>query len=251
MKGGMDGRKIALVNVGSNTEHGSLRSPLFNDGTFEFVPIPDDKIEGLPTYASFKTSGGVAASEFIPRSFLNKTMHDDPEFLTHTFGDRPENAPRVANLKRLVNGDSILFLARLVEWKGRRSWGKGGFFLIGELVLDGIVKKADLAANSQLVNIVRNNAHVKRWLLRPDIEPDNFWIFIGARESRRFLRAVPFDMAMAQKVLLSSGGKQIETRLGRTENEIINFYTRAARIIQDPSRIEMLRGHISMHCSES
>ena len=33
--------RIFLVNVGVNAGHGGARSPLFADGTFEWVPIPE------------------------------------------------------------------------------------------------------------------------------------------------------------------------------------------------------------------
>jgi hypothetical protein len=35
-------RKIFIINVGVNASHGRLRSPIFRDETFEFMPIPED-----------------------------------------------------------------------------------------------------------------------------------------------------------------------------------------------------------------
>jgi hypothetical protein len=244
----MPDHKVAIINVGSNTSHGSLRSPLFSDHAFEFVPIPDDQVEGLPTYADFKTQGNRAGSEFIPQSFLSRTMHDDPEFVSNTYGDHPETVLRAINLRKLNKGDSLFYLARLVEWDEQKGWGRGSFYLIGELVLDRVVKKSDLVADSQLVNTVKNNAHVKRWLARPDMGHDNFWVFVGSGESKRFVHAVPFGLDIAQKVMLSSQGTVIVRDEGKTENQVIGSYARACRLIEDSSRIELLREHISKHC---
>jgi len=244
----MADHKVAVINVGSNTSHGSLRSPLFSDGTFEFVPIPDDQVEGLPTYADFKPQGNRAGSEFIPQSFLSRTMHDDPEFVSNTYGDHPETVPRAMNLKKLNKRDSLFYLARLVEWDEQKGWGRGSFYLVGELVLDRVVKKSDLETNSQLVEIAKNSVHVKRWLAKPDLGHDNFWVFVGSGESRRFTRAVPFGLEIAQKVMLSSRGTVIVRDEGETENQVIGSYARACRLIEDSARIELLREHISKHC---
>lgn len=244
----MADRKAAIINVGSNTSHRSLRSPLFSDRTFEFVPIPDDQIDGMSTYADFKATGNRVGSEFIPQHFLRKPMHDDPEFVGNTYGDHPETILRARNLRKLNKGDSLFYLARLVEWGGKNSWGRGSFYLIGELVLDRIVKKSDLMSNPQIVNTVKNNAHVRRWLARPDLEHDNFWVFVGSGESKRFIHAVPYDLDIAQRVMLSSRGTVIAREEGKTENQIIGSCARACRLIEDSYRIGLLREHISNHC---
>jgi len=57
-------------------------------------------------------------------------------------------------------------------WNGIIEIGeKPGFYLVGKLVLDKIIKKSDLENNPTLIPTVQNNAHVKRWLIEPKTEP--------------------------------------------------------------------------------
>ena len=42
--------RIYLANVGANSSHRHIVSPIFEDGTFEFLPIPehDRNLDGVP-----------------------------------------------------------------------------------------------------------------------------------------------------------------------------------------------------------
>jgi hypothetical protein len=239
--------KIAIINVGANVSHGSLRSPIFADRTFEFIPIPEGYVDGLDRYSSFACRSGRAVREFVPDSYLEQAMHNDPEFETFTYGDVPESNSRAANLKKLNPGDSVLFLARLVEWDDERGWGNGGFFFVGDLVLRRVVNKSDLSEDPRLVKLVENNAHVKRWRLNPYLEPHNFWVFVGSDRSARYQHAVPFDGKMLTDVLRKADGSPVSRKEGMTDNLFIGCNTRACRIIESQSRIEMLRKHIAEH----
>jgi hypothetical protein len=175
--------KIAIINVGANAASGTLRSPIFRDRTFEFVPTKTDNPHnppGFDTFSGFKSFGGMSINEFIPKKFFSESMHNDPEFITHTYGDWPENEPRSTNLKKLNKGDTLYYLARLVEWENG-NWGKAGFYLVGKLVIDKTIKKSDIERNPALIQEVQNNAHVKRWLKEPKTEQKNFWILVGVR----------------------------------------------------------------------
>lgn len=234
--------KIAIINVGANSNSGALQSPLFKDRTFEFVPVKtDNPVSGLETFSEFKSFNGKPTTEFIPNKFLSEMMHNDPEFVTNTYGDTPDK--RSANLKRLNKGDTLYYLARLVEWDNG-NWGKAGFYLIGSLVLDKIIKKSDLEKNPDLIQTVKNNAHVKRWLIKPDAEPDNLWVLVGSDQSKRFVHAVPFDKNIVQKVLLRRDGAQIKFKQGKSDLQTIGEDTRPCRIIDDPARIKILEEHV-------
>ena len=172
-------------------------------------------------------------------------MHNDPEFDTFTYGDVPESNSRAANLKRSSPGDSILFLARLVQWDEEKGWGNGGFFFVGDLVLERIITKSDLSVDSGLLKLVENNAHVKRWRLNPYLEPHNFWVFVGSDRSARYHHAVPFDVKMLTKVLRMADGRLVSRKEGMTDNLFIGCNTRACRVIESPLRIEILRKHIA------
>ena len=125
--------KYGIINVGVNTSHGSLKSPIFEDNTFEFVPIPEKKCLDyykIPKYKElhFRYKN---YSKFIPKNKFEVRAHNDPEFHTFTYGDYPTKSPRAANLKRIEPGDILVFLARLVLWGGGRYLGPPGFFLVG------------------------------------------------------------------------------------------------------------------------
>lgn len=236
-------KKIAIINVGANAASGTLRSPIFKDRTFEFVPVKtDNPVPGLETFSEFKSFNGKPTTEFIPKKFLSEMMHNDPEFVTHTYGDTPDK--RSANLKRLNKGDTLYYLARLVECDNG-NWGKAGFYLVGSLVLDKIIKKSDLEKNPDLIQTVKKNAHVKRWLIKPDAEPENLWVLVGSNQSKRFIHAVPFDKNIVQKILLSGDGTPIKWDSDKTDLQTIGSYTRACRIIDTPSRIKILEDHVS------
>jgi len=244
----MTDRQVVIINVGANVSHGSLRSPLFRDHTFEFVPISEGYVDGLPRFSSYKSKCGRPPEDFIPKGYLNQAMHDDPEFETYTYGDSPENNPRAANLRRLVRGDSILFLARLVEWNEVDGWGLAGFYLVGELVLDRVVRRSELVADPELARPVSHNAHVIRWLLNRYLEPHNFWVFIGSRESRRFVHAVPFDGELMTRVLVAADGSTLKRHKEMTDLLFVGSNTRACRIIDDSNRVRILDEHIRRHC---
>lgn len=341
-------RKIAIINVGANAKSGTLRSPIFRDRTFEFVPTKTDNpvtLVGLDTFSEFKSFNGRPITDFIPEKFLSESMHNDPEFVTHTYGDTPESVPtssmlyffswddipgnengrlieflnryfginwvktakidkidggrtiklsagknllslklddekpnvdlkfydgrtntlykfitkmennklniysklisssRASNLKKLNEGDTLYYLARLVGWDNG-TWGKPGFYLIGKLVRDKIIKKSDLEENRTLIPTVQNNAHVKRWLIKPEAEPWNFWVLVGSDQSKRFVHAVPFDKNIVQKILLRRDGAQIKFKQGKTDLQTIGEDTRPCRIIDNPERIKILEEHV-------
>ncbi|MDI6807351.1 MAG: hypothetical protein QMD14_06155, partial [Candidatus Aenigmarchaeota archaeon] len=105
--------RIFIINVGVNASHGKLKSPIFEDGSFVFVPIPERRNPTctlLPTYRSLFAN----ALEYIPESYYDVRVHSDPEFETFTYGDYPTKKPRAALLKCIEKGDFLFFLARLV-----------------------------------------------------------------------------------------------------------------------------------------
>ena len=125
--------RIFLINVGVNASHGNLRSPIFRDNAFEFIPIPETGrrvscpgCSTLPRYKDLLTNNGINILQIIPKSFSDLRVHNDPEFISFTYGDYPNSSPRAANLKKATKGDFIFFLARLVS-HNNGSFGKGGF----------------------------------------------------------------------------------------------------------------------------
>ncbi len=129
--------KLYVANVGVNAHAGrwGLRSPVFPDGTFEFVPIKEEsrfsQVSGIPSYNEVPswTDRTDSLGEFLPERVRSYRAHADPEFETFTYGDI--QSPRASNLTDLVPGDQLWFLARLWNHDGARWTGSSGFCFVG------------------------------------------------------------------------------------------------------------------------
>lgn len=231
------------MNVGVNASHGNLRSPIFKDSAFEFVPIPEagrrvscPECSTLPRYRDLATNNGVDILQIIPKSCRDLRVHNDPEFISYTYGDYPCISPRAANLKRAANGDFLFFLARLVM-HNNGSFGSGGFYLIGYFEIEDILKDVKSKPNDAVLEVFGKNAHVLRGLYSQEYW-DGFWVFKGSKRSCRFRCAVPFDKEFCDSVLLDAKGKKLDWPSHRRELQIIGSYTRTCRIIYEKDSID-------------
>jgi hypothetical protein len=60
---------VVLLRVGIDTGWGGIHSPLFHDGTFEFVPIPDSRGLDERKYGNSKGRAGRAFAEYFPKRY--------------------------------------------------------------------------------------------------------------------------------------------------------------------------------------
>ena len=105
--------KVLLLRVGMDLGFGGL-GPLFPDGTFEYVPIPDDPrlvSERSLFFRDIPARTGGSVAQFIPERHKGSPAHYDPEFDTFTYGDPSRNKRR--QLLRLCEGDMLVFYAGL------------------------------------------------------------------------------------------------------------------------------------------
>ena len=191
--------RLYVVNVGVNTADAAkrgLRSPVFPDGTFEFVPIKEEsrfsQAEGIRSYSDLPSWTGRARSlaDFLPERIRLYRAHADPEFETFTYGDIL--SVRAANLAGVEPGDQLWFLARLWDHDGTRWTGASGFYFIALLEVE---QNRCFAAGTRPEGIppalrerIGNNAHYHR-LLAGDTAA--FRILCGRQAaSWRFLRAL-------------------------------------------------------------
>jgi hypothetical protein len=109
--------KVALVRVGIDSGCGGMQGPLFQDGAFEYIPIPDDFGIDRRTYGNTPGRHGRRLVEYFPPSrrarMSNRSIHVDPEFATCTYGDP---APPKSGLRRLERGDLLIFYCGLEGW---------------------------------------------------------------------------------------------------------------------------------------
>ena len=158
-------RSIA-INVAANTNEPGVRGPLYPDGSFEYVPIPESEptAEPVPTYADLDLDTD------IPEDARDSPVHLDPEFPEYprceryTYGD--EHGVKAGPLSELSAGDDVLFYATLSTAADAPDWAAPdwGAFVIGRfrLARDPVTGEAyrDLPAEERAP--FANNAHVKR-----------------------------------------------------------------------------------------
>ena len=94
-----------------------MNGPLFPDGSFDYIPIPDGHDLDPRTYGNSTGRHGRKLVEYFPDSrrdrMADKSIHFDPEFSTFTYGD-PTTLK--SGLQRLSPGDLLVFYCGLAGW---------------------------------------------------------------------------------------------------------------------------------------
>ena len=235
--------KIFLINVGANTSHSSLaRSPIFGDNTFIYIPFPHrDEREAKPY--------PIAARPFVNNVDTYET-HSDPDWENLSYGDYCANA-RATALRQASYEDILLFWALLWRNNGK-TWktftGKKGWYLIGALRIDEILKEGQKPQDATASNVqtAAQNAHFLNG--RGVLEPHNF-VFIGSKShSCLFPKAVEFlvdesesdllfrTVRTAKGALLAPNGKPHWSSATRTCRAVWNLDSAEQR-----SRAELVR----------
>ncbi len=126
--------KGMLLRVGIDRGCGGSLGPLFGDGSFEYIPIPEGKpTRGAPSYAHLMGRCGRPLSEFVRAPLRDAIPHNDPEFATYTYGDPTSNKRR--QLLRLDRGDVLAFYAGLQPWNGE---DVARLYIIGYLTVKAV-----------------------------------------------------------------------------------------------------------------
>lgn len=181
--------QVVLLRVGIDTASDGMLGPVFEDGTFEYVPIPDDHCLDSRTYGSARGRHGASLLEYFPENlqtkYRNQPIHFDPEFKTFTYGD--PTTPK-ASLRRLQKGDLLVF------YGGLRGWDihvKPGLYIIGyfRILCAGL---ATDFGRLDLKRLFAGNFHVMhRSVFRE--QRSKLVLVKGARGSRLLSKAVPIS----------------------------------------------------------
>ena len=178
--------KIAMLRVGIDTGSGGMHGPLFQDGTFEYIPIPDDFGIDERTYGNTTSISGKKLIEYFPDSrrnrAANQSIHFDPEFTSFTYGDP---TPPKAGLRRLEQGDMLVFYCGL---EGRDFASPPALYLIGYFEVLAARRANDFSAN-ELEVLFSENYHVKH----RDIferQKNELILVKGSSQSRMLKKAV-------------------------------------------------------------
>src|SRR5215467_13668371 len=278
-----DYRHVYLVNVGVNLAH-KLRSPIFLDARFEFVPIPEEGNVGECVRADTRpiTYGDLFCynssrkllslfSHKLQDEFANRVVHYDPNLNNindtlhagFTYGDVPYTNARASSLRGAQPGDLLFFLANLARYDcDRASFIKGqrALYLIGcieiDIVMEYIPEKKLLydPFSGDYCDVLQcaKNAHVKRLLTLPHrFERQPFRIFEGSDRSRRFEYAVPITRQLCDMCMRDKEGQLFDYRKFRSLDACIGAYTRAVRPHfklnqrEDRQRFHILLEHIA------
>lgn len=204
---------IFLANVGVNAGH-PARSPVFGDGSFRLIPIPE-RMKWRPPMLRLKDLPEIA--EHAPESLKRIAVHFDPDFRSPvpTYGDNCRRAPRAFALRKALPGDRIVFLARLSP-----RTAPPAFYLVGELVIAEILP--DVVGDPG-PGWWDGNAHLRR--ARATDSWDSFWVFRGGKGSGFYPKARPFRREEVD-ALFSESWLWRETR---SELQTIGSYTRTIR----------------------
>lgn len=156
--------KILFLRVGIDRGCGGTLSPRFDDGTFEYVPIPE--------YSELSEGRGVKYSELPAKygstldkySGSNGFTHNDPEFETFTYGE--PSPPKRNQLLRLTTDDLLVFYS---GFKGP-STTVGTCYVIGYLSVRKIHSDLsnELWPPPALAHLHRN-AHFRRRNAEPSL----------------------------------------------------------------------------------
>ena len=248
--------KIYLANVGANASH-RFAGPVFADGRFEFLPIPESPDLPRPLAVRYSDLRSFydpdrSLTAYFPERMGAMATHNDPEFETFTYGDNCEANARAAGLKSAGPGDHLFFLVRLAEWAEGGPTGRHGFYLVGVLRIEGVLKGVRSRPTDGVIRVFEKNAHLRRGLTDPALW-DGFWVFKGGEGSRRFPRAVPVHKALCERVFTKADGSAWEWASERSDLQVIGSYTRACRRVIDPSspggaeRARALWEHVAKH----
>ena len=184
-----------MLRVGIDTGSGGTHGPLFEDGSFEFIPIPDTSGVEPRTYGSTVGRKGRKLAECLPErlqaKMRNQSVHADPEFDTFTYGD--PTAPK-AGLRRLEEGDMLVFYCGLEGWGFESA---PALYLIGyfEVLAAG---RAGEFSPAEIEDLFGENFHVRH----RDVferQKDRLVLVKGSAESRLLEKAVPMS-ALGQDV---------------------------------------------------
>ncbi|GAA0545021.1 hypothetical protein ABNG02_05545 [Halorubrum ejinorense] len=115
-----DPRAVA-VNVAANTNEPGFRGPVYPDGSFAYVPIPESAAtlprEGFPVDEPLPTYGGLDLPFAVPTDLRETPVHADPEFPgVHGRGRASYGDPHGVKASRIAGlepGDWLFFYATL------------------------------------------------------------------------------------------------------------------------------------------
>ena len=255
--------RIFVVRVGADTTYSPLRSPVFDKGRFEYMPIWEGEKEGgkwrsppidykhpMLRYCDIPCSNmpDHMLDEFVPKNRSQWPAHNDPEFESMTYGDVCEHSARARNLidnpkkdwTGVRQGDYLFFLARLERHDGNRFTNKAGFYFVGYFHIEKVYNPIQVQKllDSSKETKIGMNAHVLRAKAEPNFlwtdKRYKFWVFKGGADSRRFTYALEAEWDWLYSVFRDAHGNHWKKMANQSTLQRIMSYTRTIRCQIDP-----------------
>jgi hypothetical protein len=168
-------QRVLLIGIGADGTNTKPLPPIYDDGTFEYVPIPETQTETAESQVyenwEFTYQETTAASYFRrirpskddewirDNEFRSHPFHWDPNFESLTFGDKKGNNGAGGELEKLQQGDVLGFYAGL-QGRGRKHRYIIGYFTVNQVTnLD----QRSSERRDELLNEVPDNAHSMRY----------------------------------------------------------------------------------------
>lgn len=188
--------RAVAINVAANTNLPGFRGPIYPDGRFEYIPIPEREPvdDGIPTYADLDLETP------IPEDVRETPVHLDPAFAEYpccdryTYGD--EHGVKARPLTELSAGEYVLFYATLstTDAPNAEPWiaPEWGAYVIGQfrLARDPLTGDGYRALPTSDQEWFASNAHVRRERFDAEVllagDPDG---------SKLYDRALPLSAA--------------------------------------------------------
>ncbi len=172
-----------LIRVGIDKGYVDWISPCKSDGSFCYVPIPENggnRILFKRFYGEFKPHVDALKPGVWPAHLKdNMPCHLDPDFNHLTYGDKKNNRGKKI-LEFLRPGDFIVFWTRLESIENENSIGA----IIGYYDVSYIVKATEIGCLDW-----HRNAHTRR---RPKPDQDDFVVFANPVSSGRLRKYIKF-----------------------------------------------------------
>jgi hypothetical protein len=178
--------KVAMVRIGIDTGSGGMHGPLFQDGTFEYIPIPDNLGQDERTYGNTIGKHGKRLADYFPKTrkanIADQSIHYDPEFVTFTYGD--PTSPK-AGLRHLQRGDYLVFYCGLKGWDCSAD---PALYLMGYFEID-VAGYASGFSPAQRQELFGENFHVRHTSVY-ERQKNHLVLIKGSRNSRLLSKAV-------------------------------------------------------------
>jgi putative DNA base modification enzyme with NMAD domain len=245
--------QVFIVNVFANASH-PFFNPLFEDGTFELIPIPErDRWKGrwIKRYRDLICfNSDKPLTRHLPRNYHKRFVHNDPDLVNMTYGNGM--SPRAALLEKVAKGDWVAFYARLTPIKrGKTVKREAGFYIVAAFEVKNIIRElphvkgtAETRRKSilkqygrRLGHRILENAHTRHWLLSPKFSDRMRMIIVGGRRSRRFVKPIPLTRALCEGCFKDKNGKPWKWDKSKSELQTIGSYLRSIRMAEVSTKL--------------